>query len=600
MQQMSLYNDSIEHIRKTFGYQGKKSKLRYLLLGAVVGTASGFLALFFRFTIDEVGALFLGAQARVPFWQVISDVPTWKIFVVPTVIGAFVTYVTNKLAPEAQGHGVPEIMLAVATKRGVIRPRVSIVKLIGSALSIGSGFSVGREGPTALIGATIGSTIGQYLKLPASRMKMIVGCGAAAGIAATFNAPLAGTAFALELIVGEFSISYFAPTLIAAMIGTFVSHNQIGNVHVLFSELAFKMSNVGELILYFFLGMVVGLVGIIFTKVLYGMEDLADRLTIPTWAKGAIGGLGVSVMLLTIPHITGPATWDGIHYPLQAGNGISVIWFLLLLAGCKILATAWSLATGASGGIFAPTLMIGGCIGAAYGQVVNILFPHYSESPTGYALVGMGAMAAAVTQAPLTAITITLELTNDYAIILPLMLSCGAAVGVYAHYMNGSIYTIKLMRRGIFLDRGGEASVLQSLMVKEAMREENQFVVQDATVAEVLAQFGKAIRTSISVVDEKHRMVGVVSIWEIRILLENGELDIQQKVQSITRRDYKYVYPDQTLYYAFHLITEGDFTYIPVVSREDQPILIGRLSRHRVMQAYENAIGMQGIENQIS
>lgn len=584
----------IGKIRRIFHSSHARHDMRFLWLGALVGLIAGVVAIVFREAIEGMTILLFGGQPEQDFLEVLKSVPLWKIIIIPPLVGAFVSWFTARFASEAKGHGVPEIMDAIVTKRGYIRPRVTLIKLIASACSIASGFSVGREGPTALIGATIGSLFGQMLRFPVVKMKMIVGCGAAAGIAATFNAPLAGTAFALELIVGAFNVRYLVPIIIAAMMATVVTHNHYGAFHELFSTVHFDIKHLAEIIPYAFLGVLMGFAGILFTRLLYSTEELVDRIEIPEWVKGLIGGAGVSAFLWAFPGIAGPANWSSIHSTLTSDISWYLIGSFLGLAVLKALATSFCLAFGASGGVFAPSLLMGGALGASYGVVISRIFPAYSVSPAGYALVGMGSFIAGVTQAPLTAIAIIFEMTNNMTVMLPLIVSGSIALAVYNHFLEGSIYTLKLKKRGLTIEWGRETGVLQNIMVSKAYANEDEVFHNETPINEVLQQFASSTRSTLPVINSEGHLLGIVSHWDIRRKVEEGAAK-ESSIEQHMKQGVMCVHPQQSLYEAFLIISTGDFDYLPVVESPNSRLLVGRLSRHKVLQIYKSELISRGV-----
>jgi len=584
----------VEFFRTRLRVSDHRHDLRYLWLGAFVGLASGVVAIGFRETISFLTFVFFGAKEHT-FLQLIGDVPIYIILLVPIAGGAFVAWFSNRFAPEAKGHGVPEIMSAIATNRGVIAVRVMVVKLIASAVSIGSGFSVGREGPTALIGASVGSIVGQVLRLPLNQMKMIVGCGAAAGIAATFNAPLAGAIFALELVVGNFRLRYLTTIIFAAMLGTVVTHNYYGEFHDLFSTIHYELKHPLEILSYAGLGVICGLLGIGFTKLLYWAEDLAGFIPWPAAVKGALGGLGIALLLVFIPILSGPATWDAITNPLSTVMNWRLMWIFLGLALFKMLATSFSLAMGASGGIFSPSLMIGGSLGAGYGFLVGKILPNYTDAPSSYALVGMGAFVAGITQAPLTAIAIIFEMTNNMSIMLPLIVSGTIALGVYNHFLDSSIYTMKLKRRGLILEWGRETGILETIQVARITVTEDEWFEEKTALKEIIAHFSKSTRSTLPVIDANKKLVGILSFWDVKEMVAMSEAESSSTAADLMRREFKFVTPEQNLYEAFAKISSGDYDYLPVVEDKTSMQLTGRLRRHRLLEIYKNQLTARGI-----
>ena len=578
--------------RKFFNRPGVELGIRFLILGGLIGVVSGYVAILFHHSIQYVTDILLGDLPAGPLLAGTERSDYWAVILVPAFVGMLVAVLTKKLAPEAEGHGVPEIMNAVASNDGVIRPRVALVKLVGSALSIGSGFSVGREGPTALIGASLGSAAGQLLKLNRKRMKMVVGCGTAAGIAATFNAPLAGAAFALELVVGNFSVTYLSPIIFSSMLATVVARMMTGNAHALFSEMEFVLQSPWEIILYCCLGMILGLVGVLYTRLLYFFEDKAEH--IPLWLRGALGGAIIGTVLLYLPEISGPNTWEVIRsfVVIDARDWDKILYVGLLIAGAKMVFTSLSLSSGASGGLFAPSLLIGGALGAPFGVLVNRWLPGIADQPGGYALVAMGALVAAITQAPMTAIIIIFELTNDYEIVLPLIMACAFSMGTYNHLQEGSIYTLKLLRRGINLQWGRDIGVLQAIRVADILKPETDAVDYRIRYSALIEKLKATPRNTLPVIDESRHLLGLVSIADVPTLANSGEF---VALKDFMIRDPAVVAINESLYDAFVKITVGDYSYLPVVNNQSEKLLVGRLTRQDLLQIYRNQLKLRGI-----
>ncbi len=387
------------------------------VLAVFVGLAGGFGAVGFRYLINFFQSLAYGSDGNL--LDLVKSIPWYLRVSVPALGGLVVGPLVYFWAREAKGHGVPEVMEAVALKSGLIRKRLVIIKSLASAICIGTGGSVGREGPIVQIGSAIGSTIGQMLKISADRMRTLVGCGAAAGIAATFNAPIAGSMFALEIILGDFGLATFSPIVISSVIATAVSRHFLGDAPA-FIVPAYELVSAWEFPLYVLLGLFCAVVAVTFIKTLYRVEDIFDGLKFPEYLKAVIGGIILGVISLLFPQILGVG-----YGAIDLSLGQSYTWWLLLvLVMCKILATSITIGSGGSGGIFAPSLFMGAMAGGFFGTVVHNLFPSVTASPGAYSIVGMGAVVSATTHGPLTALLMLFEMTGDYKIILPLMITC--------------------------------------------------------------------------------------------------------------------------------------------------------------------------------
>lgn len=387
------------------------------------------------------------------------------LLVVPVLAGLIYGPLIYRFAREARGHGVPEVMLAVAQRGGRISPMVAVVKSLASALCIGAGGSVGREGPIVQIGSALGSTAGQLARVPESRLRVLVGCGAAAGISATFNAPIAGVFFALELILRDFATESFSVVVLAAVAANVVSRAFFGS-GVFLHLPPFTTHHVAEYGYYVLLGLAAGAAGVAFSKILYAIEDLCDWLWRgPEWARPAVGGVFLGGLLLALPEMY------GVGYPVldHIVDGRYAFGFLLLLLIGKMCATSLTIGIGGSGGVFAPSLFCGAALGEAFGLIAHHISPGIVVSPGAYALVGMGALFAGAARAPITAVLILFELTGEYAIILPIMLAVVAATAVSKAITPDTIYLLKLRRRGIDLDQQARTPIGSRILVSTVM-----------------------------------------------------------------------------------------------------------------------------------
>ena len=513
----------------------------------------------------------------------LRGLPIWWKVASPAVGGLIVGLIIVRFASEAKGHGVPEVMEAVALRGGRIRPRVVIAKLVASGVCIASGGSVGREGPIVQIGSAIGSTIGQWLRVGERRMRTLVGCGAAAGIAATFNAPVAGALFAVEVILGDFGVTQFSPIVISSVTATVVSRHFLGDFPA-FEVPAYRLVSANELFAYGVLGLIAGLVAILFVRTLYGTEDLFDRFHFPAFLKPAVGGMLIGMIAIYFPEIFGVG-YEAINEALTGDLGWKL---LLILVMVKIVAVSLTIGSGGSGGIFAPSLFIGAMVGGAVGTVVHSLWPGMSGSPGAYALVGMGAVLAAGTHAPITAIVMIFELTGDYKIILPLMISCIIATLLATRLQKASIYTLKLLRRGVDIRDGFSANVLGHLTARDAMRNEFASVGRADQLMPVISRFVERPGDTVLVTDTDRRLLGVITIDDIRPLMTDPE-SVQELViaEDMMRTDgFPIFAPDDPMDEVMRRF--GQYRFMaPVV---DNGRLVGALWPQDVIESYNSEI----------
>jgi chloride channel protein, CIC family len=432
------------------------SRLGLVVMALLVGGGAGLGAVVFRWMIysftwlatghDEFGQQGHVGSAHFP------GLGIWFVLLIPILGGLLYGPLIDRFAGEARGHGVPEVMLAVTEDGGRIRPRVTVVKALASAMCIGAGGSVGREGPIVQIGSAFASTLGQLVRMSEGRLRIIVACGAAGGIAATFNAPVTGLFFGFEIVLREFSLDALFGTILAAVSADLVSRAFFGS-GAFFSQVPHELvvSHDYTYLLVALLGLAAGLVGVGFKTFLYALEDRADELWHgrPEWARPAVGGVALGLVLLMLPQMY------GVGYPVMdkvfAGN--EALWFVVILMFGKILAASLTLSIGGSGGVFAPSLFTGAAGGMAFGTVAEHLFGPAVGSPALYGVVAMGGVFAAAAQAPLTAIASVAEMTGNFAIMPAIMLTAGIATALSKRLSHASIYTTKLLRRGIDIER---------------------------------------------------------------------------------------------------------------------------------------------------
>ncbi len=489
-------------------------------MAIVIGAGSAGFAVLFRWLIRTF-TLLLSGHADYAATPGASNphlpwLGRWFVVLAPVVAGLLYGPLVHFFAREARGHGVPEVMYAAARRGGRIPPQVAAVKALASALCIGGGGSVGREGPIVQIGSALGSTIGRVVGAPEARMRLFVACGAAGGIAATFNAPLAGVFFALELILADFTTSAFGMVVIAAVTAGAIGRAALGDVPFLQLP-AFTVEHPAEYLLYAVLGVLAGVVGIVFTKVLYAIEDGCDAVWRgPEWLRPAVGGLALGLVLLLLPQMY------GVGYPVL-GNAVAgqySLGFLVVLLVGKMVATSLTIGIGGSGGVFAPSLFTGAMLGSAFGIVAHAAFPGTAGPVGAYGLIGMGAVFAGAARAPITAVIILFELTGEYSIILPLMAAIVIATAVSHRRSADSIYTLKLRRRGI--DLSTPVSPAQRIPVRAAMSPLPRPIPADASLADAATRLRTAAYGVLPVVEPDGRFRGIVTARAVADALAGG------------------------------------------------------------------------------
>ena len=550
------------------------------VLAVVVGLAGGLGAVGFRYLINFFQTLAYGGENDL--LELVVNFPWYYRVAIPAIGGLIVGPLVYFFAREAKGHGVPEVMEAVALKGGVIRKRVVVVKSLASAISISTGGSVGREGPIVQIGSAIGSVLGQFMKVSPDRMRTLVGCGAAAGIAATFNAPIAGSMFALEVILGDFGLATFSPIVISSVVATAVSRGFLGDTPA-FIVPAYELVSAWEFPMYLVLGLFCAAVGVTFTKTLYRIEDFFDEIKFPEYLKGIIGGLVLGAASLVFPQVLGVG-YGAIDVALMQQMAW---WLLLVLAGVKILATSVTIG---SGGSFAPSLILGAMAGGIFGVMVHQLFPAITASPGAYSIVGMGAVVGATTHGPLTAILILFEMTGDYKIILPLMLACIIATIASGQLLRDSIYTLKLARRGIDIKEGKEVNVLKSMFVKEVMNPNVETMPEALPLGIMAEKISKSKFNSFPVLNAQNQLVGILSFNDYSEAIFDESLKDLVVARDLATTDLVTITMGDNLWTALEKISSKDFAVLPVVSAQEPNKLEGVVSRRDIIGAYNKAV----------
>ena len=554
-------------------------------LALLIGVGAGLGAVVFRLLIVGITELVTGRADFSDAGRVASlHLPAlgpWFLLLAPVVGGLLYGPLVQRFAPEARGHGVPEVMVAVARNGGRIPARVAIVKSLASALCIGTGGSVGREGPIVQIGSALGSSIGQWLRVPDHRLRLMVACGAAGGISATFDAPIAGVFFGLEVILRRFTAEAFGIVVISSVTANVVARAVVGEDHILTLP-AYSLGSAAEFPFYAVLGLVAGAVGWGFARVLYRIEDVCDAVWRgPQWLRPAVGGLVLGGVLLALPQMY------GVGYPVlekAVAGGYAVGYLLVLLVG-KVLATSLTIGIGGSGGVFAPSLFIGGVVGTAFGDVAHVAFPGLDLSPGAFGLVGMAAVFAAASHAPIAAVLIVFELTGEYSIILPLMAAVALATGLSHLIARDNIYTLKLIRRGIDIDAEAvDADRLQRLTVADVMRPAPAPVRASSGLDEVTARLAESRYGAMPVVDDEGRYLGAALAGETALDV-GGQVGVAAPRAADLARRLPELTPGTSLHDALRTLTAHDATGLPVTATPGEPP-IGWIDHRDVLTSY--------------
>ncbi len=551
-------------------------QITILIYAAIIGLGGGYGAVAFRWMIVQFTFLFFH-QTQVQ----LASFHGIRSFFVPIIGGLIVGPIIYFFAREAKGHGVPEVMVAITQNKGIIRPRIVIFKALASAISLGSGGSVGREGPIVQIGSAWGSTLGQLLGVNERNIKTLVACGAAAGIAATFNAPIGGALFAFEIILGSFELTNVSAIVISSVISAAIGRFYFGN----FASFPLPHYTVAGtffiLLLFAILGVIGGLYGVAYIRVLFLFEDLFDRLKkIPEWLMPAVGGIGLGIVGFFYPQLFGVG-YPTVENALTNHIVLSSLFVLLIL---KLFMTSLTLASGGSGGVFAPGLFMGSMLGGAYGLILKMIFPHLPVSDGVFAAVGMAAVFAGSAHAPITAMVMLFEMTGNYQLILPLMLAAVIATAVSSKISRESIYTMKLARRGLDILRKRNPDHLSAVLVAEAMQNDRLTLDGKLTLGEALALIQKTNEWFVTVKDRDGTILGSVAKSQI---LENMQLGKEDALlQELLPAKIGKIHGNATLSEASTLMNELNTTYLLIVDEYD--VACGVIGSSDIVRSYQD------------
>lgn len=557
------------------------SEIMLVSMAVLVGIGTGILAAILIWTLDLIGEF--------AFWlySVITD--PFGLLLGLAAGGLVVGYVVERWAPEAGGHGVPEVIKSVALRGGYMRGALAPIKLVLSSITIGMGGSAGREGPIVQIGAAFGSWLGRRANFSGDRLRILVACGSAAGISAVFNAPIAGAMFALEVIVRRFTIANFGAVVLSAVFGSIVV-SQVVSTQPAFPVPAYEFTHLGELPIYAVLGLLAALWAALFIRVFTLGERTFASLKMPLALKAALGMVLTGLLALLLPEreilgsgleFIGETISDNIVLPWQQ---------LVALLVLKMLATTITLGSGNSGGVFAPNLFMGAALGGLVGAGANMLWPTVAVNPGAYALVGMAAVLAAAERAPITGILLVFEMSGDYQLILPLMLTTVLAALTVELMSRGSIYTSELGLEGIRLRRGRDEAVLDSITVAEVMTPSLESVPSNMT----LEEFGRQLRIThhhgLPMIDDG-RLTGVVTIGDLDRAMQN-DLPGDTAVREIATPRSRLITVSATdsIGEAMRLMGRNGFGRIPVVDQENPDTFLGMVRREDVINAYDIAL----------
>ena len=580
-----------------------------VIVAGLIGALAALVAVAFDGLVQLSEGFFFGRIARHEFdgWKILLLIP------LPALGGLAVGLITHYLVKAPPGHGIPDVIEALARRNGTLRARSGIFKMITASLSIGSGGSAGQEGPIVQIGSVVGSLVGRHLEVSREHRNTLVGCGAAAGLAALFNAPIAGVIFVLEVILRDFSMRTFLPVVVASVMGVATSR-AIHPEQAVFSvppELAAYPFVIKKIIPFIGLGLICGVVGWAFSSLFHRMEHWFGQLKMHPAIKPAMGGVMLGMMGVIFVLGFGRGV-GGYEPPVFFANGYPVIqWlfhpstylgfdadgmplrqatFLVLLAamGCKIIGTGLTLGSGGSGGTFAPSLFIGATLGGAFGIAVRQVPGFHDVMPANFALVGMAGVLAGSVHCPLTAFLLVFELTNDYKLILPAMLVAVLATTLAKLLNRDSIYTSTLREQGIRVGVMADLTVLRRMQVNPAMISQIEAYRGDTPAQHLLDRAANIGGSEYVIVDAQQGYRGLVRSEDMRLALMQKESIPLMLVQDLARQDLPVIRLEDNLEVVMDKFNCEDVSSLPVVDENNK--VLGVVTRAELMRHYLKAL----------
>jgi len=566
-----------------------------ILIGAVTALAN----VAFHWAIDSTHDMFwrdLAGRFGVGVQRVTSDVFSdgmaavpahwWYIPCIP-MLGMLAIVILDRWFPgQMKGYGLPTFLEIVNFRGGYLRRRWITLKTLSAAITLGSGMSAGIEGAIAQIGGSIGSTVGRGLRPSFERLRVLIACGSGAAISATFSSPIAGVFFAEEIVlVGEFNTGSMTLIVLASGTAAVVSRYLKADAQILTAP-AFDFPINHEILFYLLMGLICGLLSVLFIRIFYGIRKYFQRSRIPSVLHPLIGGLLVGVILIFFPQVSS----SGYDTMNEAFLGHMPAGLLLALVLAKMVATSITLGAGGSGGVFAPAMFIGTVLGGGYAALLNTLIPGVISNPGGFAMIGMGAFLAASTHAPLTAIFLLIELTRDYNVALPIMITGVAATMVARRVMHDSIDSYELSQRGLDIHAGSETNLLRKLFVRGLVSKDFRQIPETMKISDFVRYLTNSHHVYFPVVNKSGELTGIVSMQDIRGLLLKREAWPLVVVSEIANSNVVTVNGSDSLYEAMKIFTARGLEQLVVVDEENPKKVVGMLSRSDLQSFYQKRL----------
>ena len=554
-----------------------------IAVAVAIGMAAGVGNIIFRTLIHFLQKNLYSVESEVMLYN-LQDTAKWKLILIPALGGLAVGLITTLF--KSNVHSVADVIKSISLHR-TLSPVTAVLKTITSAITLGTGGSAGREGPIVMIGASLGSAVGQFFKFSHTRISSATACGAAGGIAATFNAPMGGAMFAAEVLLGKYGVRTFSPLIISAVTATVISRAYFGD-EITIQSPDYVLKSAAELPLYAIMGIFIALISVFFIRFFYKVSDAFAFLPLPKWLKPAIGGLLMGILGAFCINIMGVG-YGTIIEILQN----KIPWYILIVfVFLKIVATSLTLGSGGSGGQLVPSLFIGAAAGGFFGGLMQYIFPSIAGNPETYALVGMGAMLAAVIRAPITSILILFEITQSYHIVLPVMITCIIANMISASIEKDSIFTWTLTRAGFNINHGIDKSILESVKVKDIMLTDIIAFNDNTSILDIKKSIEKKPHAYFPVVNDEGYLTGVIYLNDLKEEIFSGKnLETTLAKDFGARRNIITVSPEETLEQAMRDFGIKEVGDLPVVEIEEKGMkLVGLLRRSDIIIAYNKKV----------
>lgn len=546
-----------------------------ILIGLIAGVAN------FAF-VEAYGFVYF--NVIIPYWGS-------PLVIIPVLCGGLVLFLLSFIFPnDVLGYGFPKFLEKITLRGGILKPKETIAKTLGSCVTLGFGGSAGQEGPIAQLGGAIGSLIGQTFKVSRSKIPVFVACGVSSGIAATFNAPVAGVLFAEEIaLLRDFRIGSFLPIVISAAVGTIVSRALRGNEPI-FKVPPYEFVSIKELLFYMAFGLILGVFASGFIKLFFIVKDVFSKAKIPSRLKPLLGGFIIGVIGVFFPYVLG----NGYEHVEKALMGELPLLVVLGLIFLKPLATSITIGSGWPGGMFAPSIFIGAAMGNAFGKLVGFILSSPVALSGAYATVGMGTFLAAMTQAPLTSIFLVFEMTQSYQVVIPIMISSVLGSLATRLLVGGSLESLELGKAGINIEEEIGGRIIHLIQAKDIMKRDVETIPEGMTLRELVEYIPQSHYTTFPLVDERGNLTGIISIQDFRKWIFEESIKDLVVVKELATLDVVTVTPEDTLYTVFKKWEKKPVEILPVVESNDSKKIVGVLSRKDVIAAYNRALSNKG------